>query len=159
MSVRTLVATMAAVVLAGCAEGGSDSGSRGPAPRADWLLAEEGASCVEEFTVENLAGRSWAFDGTITEVVPPRDPEGAKPADIVTHVTFEVNRWYKGGSGASVTVLTYASPGSVTSADDVDPSLGARILASGEDRYLWGCGFSMLYTKESARLFEEAFAG
>lgn len=105
----------------------------------------------------NLAGRSWAFDGTITEVVPPKDPESEKPEDIVTEVTFAVNHWYKGGSGEAVTVLTYNSPGSVASTEDVDPSIGARILASGEDVYLWGCGFSMAYTEENAQLFGQAF--
>lgn len=157
MSVRTLVATMAAVVLAGCAEGVSDGGGRGPAPRADWLVEDNAARCVEEFSVENLGRRSWAFDGTVSDVIPPRDPEGNSPEDIVTRVTFSVNRWYKGGHSDTITVLTYHAPGVVSSVDNVDAAMGARILASGEDEYLWACGFSMPYTRENARLFRRAF--
>lgn len=146
------------LVLAACSSGDSGDGpGRETAPRADWLLTGSAASCVEQFSVENLARRSWAFDGTITQVVPPKDPHGEKPEDIVTKVTFMVNRWYEGGQGETVTVLTYNSPGSVTSTANVDPSIGARILASGEDVYVWGCGFSMVYTEENAELFERAF--
>lgn len=144
--------------LAACSSGDSGGGpKRETAPTADWLVAGSAASCVESFSVENLAGRSWAFDGTITNVVPPKDPESEKPEDVVTEVTFAVDRWYKGGTGTTVTVLTYNSPGSVTSIGDIDPSIGARILASGEDVYLWGCGFSMVYTEENAQVFGQAF--
>ncbi len=154
-------------LLAAC--GGPD-GSAGPngdagpttrrSPNADWLVGKtSAASCVEDFNVKNLAKRSWAFDGTVTDVVPPRDEESEEPADIVTKVTFSVKRWYKGGQGKTFTALTYDSPGSVSSVEgQVDAAVGARILASGEDKYLWACGFSKVYTPKNARLFEEAFS-
>ena len=135
-------------------------GSTAPrSPNADWLVGKaSAASCVEQFSVKSLAKRSWAFDGTVTDVVPPRDEDSEEPEDIVTHVIFRVNRWFTGGQGETFTALTYDSPGSVSSAEGVDTAIGARILASGEDRYLWACGFSKVYTSKNARLFEQAFS-
>ena len=155
-----------AVLVAAC--GGPDraAGPHGDAPpkaerspNANWLVGtSSAASCVEEFTVANLAKRSWAFDGTVIEVIPPKDEESENPDDIVTTVRFKVNRWYRGGRGGTFSALTYESPGSVSSVGGVDTAIGARILASGEDKYLWACGFSKVYTPKNARLFERAFS-
>jgi hypothetical protein len=126
---------------------------------ASWLTGNgtTQGSCVEQFSVDALASRSWAFDGTITEVVPAKDLESGAPEDIVTSVTFRVDRWYKGGSGDTVTVKTYNIPGVQASNEGPDPSVGARILASGEDDYIWGCGFSKPFSEENAGLFAQAF--
>lgn len=126
---------------------------------ASWLTGNGTTmgSCVEQFSAETLASRSWAFDGTITEVVRPIDPHSGAPEDILTSVTFRVDHWYKGGSGDTVTVKTYNTPGSQTSNGDPDPSIGARILASGEDDYIWGCGFSKPFNDENASVFAQAF--
>jgi hypothetical protein len=137
---------------------GADYSGGNRAISAAWLTDPGQASCVEQFSVEALGHRSWAFDGTILEVVPPRDPEGGSPGDIVTKITFGVHHWYAGGSGDSTTVLTYSSPGTVGSDGGADPSLGARILASGEDRYVWGCGFTMPYNESNAEIFSQAFS-
>jgi hypothetical protein len=56
--------------------------------------------CVEPFSVENLARRAFAFDGTITDITVPGDSE------LPTEVTFAVDRWYKGGEGSAITVKT-----------------------------------------------------
>ncbi len=106
---------------------------------ASWLTwSGVGASCVERFSVKALASRSWAFDGTIVDVVLPRDPES-------------------GGPGDTITVKTYSRPGELTSNEDVDGSVGARILAAGEDDFIWGgCGFSKPHTAENAALFATA---
>ena len=122
-------------------------------PKAGWLLRGGAASCVEQFSENTLAKRSWAFDGTIQRVAVPDDPESQAPTDVV----FAVNRWYKGGSGSTVTVKTYSRPGGVDSAGGPDPAIGARILASGEDVYLWPCGFSLPYTADNAALFARVF--
>ena len=128
---------------------------------ASWLTdgSSSTLSCVEEFTPENLARRSWAFDGTIIEVVPPVDLESPNPDEQVTLVTFRVTRWYTGGSDETVTVKTSNVPGGVTMNGDADPSIGARLLASGEAEYLWGCGFTMPYTEQDAAVFAAAFGG
>lgn len=52
------------------------------------------------------------------------------------------------------TVKSYSRPSAVGSDGGPDPSIGARILASGEDVYL---GFSMPYTEENAQIFARAF--
>ncbi|MEX2459347.1 MAG: hypothetical protein WD770_10230, partial [Actinomycetota bacterium] len=90
-----------------------------PAPKADprALGAPESpigggvGSCVEPFSVENLRGRAFAFDGVIRSIAVP---EGE--SDQPTVVTFEVSRWYTGGSGDSVELKTYERPGAITSA-------------------------------------------
>ena len=39
-----------------------------------------------------------------------------------------------------------------------DASVGAHLLVSGDDRYIWGCGFTRSYTDQDAALFEAAFS-
>ena len=79
------------LLLVGCSSGGAGNGGKGDAAgAASWLTGGAAAKCVEQFSVGNLAGRSWAFDGSIKEVVPPRDLESGKPEDIQTTVTFDV---------------------------------------------------------------------
>jgi hypothetical protein len=114
--------------------------------------------CVEEFSVESLAGRDFAFDGTISHV-DPRGDAGGDAGAVPTEVTFQVHHWYKGGSGDEVVLKTYEQPGVVTSVEG-SPALsaGTRLLASGDDLFLWSCGFSMPYTEANARLFVKAFA-
>jgi len=134
-------------------------GSADPAvAKADWLTTGTSmASCVEPFSVEALGSRSWAFDGVIVAIELPEDPEGGDPGDMVTSVTFRVEHWYVGGSGDTITLKTYNTPGTVTSVGGPDPSIGARILASGEDEYIWSCGFSKEYAAENTAIFQEAF--
>jgi hypothetical protein len=135
-------------------------GSSGDAPRAtDRGGGSALASCVEQFSVEGLARRDFAFDGTITEVIPPEDPEAEGPA-AAAEVVFEVNHWYKGGSGDTVTLKTYELPGVISSIEGgLDLSVGNRLLASGDDVFLWSCGFSMPYTAVKTQLYEQAFGG
>lgn len=130
-----------------------------PQPRAAITTPNGGAgsgssigSCVEPFNRESLARRDFAFDGTITDVVVPEDSE------LPTEVTFAVDRWYKGDAGESVTLKTYERPGTVSSAGGPELSVGTRLLASGDDAFLWGCGFTLPYTGANADLFEGAFS-
>lgn len=124
---------------------------------AGWVLDDSAARCVELVSPETLAARDWAFDGTITEVhVPepdPEDPRGGQPTEVV----FSVIHWYKGGTGTAATVKTYNRPGTVSSVGGPDPSVGLRLLASGDDAFLWSCGFSVSYSDEGAADFAEAF--
>jgi hypothetical protein len=123
--------------------------SRGPSGGPGTSLG----SCVEPFSRESLAARDFAFDGTITDIAVPEDSE------LPTEVTFAVERWYKGDGGESVTLKTYERPGTVSSAGGPELAVGARLLASGDDVYLWGCGFSLPYNRANADLFENAFSG
>jgi hypothetical protein len=147
-------ALIALLVLAACSSPQRDgSGTSSPAPSAGWLFKEGTARCVEAVAEKTLARRSWAFDGTIERVIVPSDPEDQAPTEVV----FTVHRWFKGGSGAKATVKTYSRPDAVGSDGGPDPSIGARILASGVDVYLWSCGFSMPYSDENAQMFTRVF--
>lgn len=120
------------------------------------------ASCVEGYSTATLAGRSFAFDGTVTALGPPRTNR-AGAALPLAGVTFHVNDWFTGGSGDSVTVdltaPTKARSGSST--DEAVPSygVGTRLLVSGEPRWggapldnaiAWGCGFTRYYDAQTA---------
>ncbi len=139
-------------------------GGSSPAPKAHGPLGKPektfggAASCVETYSLANLRGRDFAFDGVIRSIDVPPDPETSDP----TLVTFSVTRWYKGGSGSETQLRTYDRPGTITSVsigqeDGPQLEVGARVLASGDEDFLWDCGFSMLYTPHNARLFEAAF--
>lgn len=110
-------------------------------------------SCVEPFTQETLAHREFAFDGTIQNISVPDD------SDVPTEVTFAVGRWYKGDRGSTITLKTFERPGTITSAGGPELTIGRRLLASGDDDFLWGCGFTLVHTEENERLFEAAFPG
>jgi hypothetical protein len=152
-------AAAAAVLAAGAVSaviltGGSSDDAPGPPDRGSGSVA---ASCVEQFSIETLARRDFAFDGTITEIIPPEDPEAEKVA-AAAEVVFDVHRWYKGGGGETVTLKTYELPGAISSIEgSLDLSVGNRLLASGDDVYLWSCGFSKPYSEANAQLYQEAF--
>jgi hypothetical protein len=151
-----LIATLAGLALAACSS--EDPGGRA-APDADEAAVDpivaEGnglASCAFEVSVQTLAERQFAFEGTVTEVL---DPEAT---DAPYEVVFEVARWFRGGDSTATTVRTYDVSGT-SLAGDLGLAVGDRVLASGDEDFLWGCGFSMSYSEANAALFEEAFPG
>lgn len=125
----------------------------GAAADASWLVTTQG-SCVEQFSAETLLNREWAFEGRIVAVEPPADPESMDPLATATTVTFRVDRWFWGGAGGEVSLRTYAMPPS--SAGVVDESIGARLLAAGDDGFLWACGFTKPHSGPSLDEFEAA---
>jgi hypothetical protein len=157
-----LMVALAGLALAACSNGesggttGNDRGSDAISGAGEDALVDAStpkgglASCVMEFSVPNLADRQFAFDGTVTEI---RDPASAGDAYAVV---FEVAHWFAGAEGATTTVRTYDVSGTAL-AGDLGLSVGDRVLASGDEDFLWGCGFSMAYSDENAALFEEAF--
>jgi hypothetical protein len=62
-----------------------------------WLTRTAG-SCVERYSPQTLQGRSWAFEGVITAVDEPVGPGATDPGGSTTAVTFDVVRWFWGGS-------------------------------------------------------------
>jgi len=153
------VAAIAVVALTACSEsGGEDPGPVGGTAAGDDLtdpiVGEDGsgglASCAFEFGPETLAERQFAFDGTVTQI---REPEAI---DAPYEVDLAVTRWFHGGEGATATVLTYDVSGT-SLAGDLALEEGERILASGDDGFLWGCGFSMPYGDQGAGMFEDVF--
>ena len=116
------------------------------------------ASCAQEYSLDELGQRSFGFDGTVSKI-----HTWGK-----TRVTFRVNQWYRGGSGAEVTV-TLPAPidtalGQRASSDEqlTSPSytVGTRLLVSGSfadgtrdvsDAYVFGCGFTRYFDETTAR--------
>jgi hypothetical protein len=134
------------------ATAGSAPGTADEAPEelVDPMVAEEGlGSCAERFSVRTLSARRFAFDGTVSQI-------REVAADAPYEVEFAVARWYTGGKGPSAVVRTYNVTGG-SFAEDLALATGDRVLASGDDDFLWGCGFSMPYSEENAALFEQAF--
>jgi hypothetical protein len=124
-------------------------------PDATWLLGETQGRCVEQYSPSTLHNRSWAFEGVITDVEGPADPPGEDPGQGTSTVTFEVHHWFWGGSGEQISLRTYASPSSV---GDVGDSVGAHLLVSGEEDFLWSCGFTKPFTEVALRHFDAAAA-
>lgn len=128
---------------------GSAAGDR----LTDPMIADDGTglgSCAFEFSVEVLAERGFAFDGTVTQI---REPAAM---DAPNEVDFAVARWYAGGDGAIATLTTYDVSGT-SLAGDLGLQEGESILDSGDGDILWGCGFSMPYSGQDADLFDQAF--
>jgi hypothetical protein len=155
-----LLAVVASLALmAACSEdadvpAGTDGARADAADDAliDPIVSSDGlGSCAERFSEETLADRAFAFDGTVEAISDP-------PAmDAPYLVEFRVARWFAGGPGDTVTLRTYDVSGT-SLVGEVGLAVGDRILASGEDDFLWGCGFSSSYSQEMARTFERAFA-
>jgi hypothetical protein len=95
-------------------------------------------SCVESYDLATLAHREVAFDGTVSAV------EG-------NQVTFNVNEWFKGGSGASVTLDGNGMTGAaITSAGGPTLTVGQRFLVAGDGGFVWSCGFTQSYDGATA---------
>jgi len=122
------------------------------APDASWLTRRTEASCIDRFSPETLKEREWAFEGRIAGVRAPSDPDSSDPGDTVTLVTFDVVRWFWGGEGDTVTREVYADP---SSAGSIDDSVGADLLAAGDERYLWLCGFTQDASPQRRTMFEQ----
>lgn len=154
-----LIAALTALALAACSDAGSSTGASdgnrsehtGGDP-TDPIIAEGNGlgSCAFEFSVQSLTERQFGFDGTVTEI---REPAAM---DAPYEVVFDVGRWYRGADGATALVRTYDVSGT-SLAGDLGLAVGDRVLASGDEDFLWGCGFSMAYSDQNAGLFEQAF--
>jgi hypothetical protein len=120
---------------------------------ASWLTDNEQASCVEAYSPRTLQERSYAFEGAITDVQAPANPDSPDPTATATTVTFDVVRWFWGGTGANTSRRTYAM---ASSAGEIDGSIGARLLVSGDEDFLWACGFTQPVTPQGTAEYEAA---
>jgi len=94
--------------------------------------------CAEIYSLETLAAREVAFDGTLTSI----------DGDLLT---FEVNEAFRGVDGDTVTI----GGGGVVAGDPTlvgGPSLqvGDRALVAGDAEFAWGCGFTQAYDESVA---------
>lgn len=119
-----------------------------PGFRASPSVSEVGlASCVRMYDLTQLALRSWAFDGTLVSV------SGSS-------ATFRVNEWFRGGPQGEVALTIIPGTGTVVTSEGGPPlGIGSRYLVSGEQSYLWGCGFTRPYDNATASKWRTAFGG
>ena len=96
------------------------------------------AACVELYSLETLANRAFAFDGSVAAI------EGDS-------VTFTINETYRGPGEATITLEAPGMTGAaITSAGGPNLVVGGRYLVAGEDRFAWGCGFTQAYDADVA---------
>lgn len=135
-----VAAVVAAVMLGGANE---------PAPiAADDPNTASGSMlmCVEIYSLETLAAREVAFDGTLTSI----------DGDLMT---FEVNEAFRGVEGDTVTI----GGGGVVAGDPAlvgGPALqvGDRALVAGDAEFAWGCGFTQAYDEAVATSWRDALS-
>lgn len=143
----------------------ADASSTSPPPAAPSgaLPGNLAASCVEEYDLTTLKRRAFAFDGTVSRIVPmqPAADGGAPPA-AYRIVTFIVHEWFRGGDQTTVTVdMLRPGAGSVQGY-----GIGTRLLVSGEPRWgggplqapvAWGCDFTRHYDQPTAASWRQTF--
>jgi len=128
--------------------------------------AARSGDCVEEYSLETLPGRDFAFDGTVVAI----EQGGAGEADLgYPSVTFQVHNWFRGGDVPTVT-LAMPAPFQLRGGDtssEAGPSyvVGTRLLVSGEprwdgeplrDAFAWTCGFTRYYDETTAARWQAA---
>jgi len=110
------------------------------------IIGPGAASCVEQYSPATLAHRGIALDGTVTAI-------------SGNDVTFHVNAAYHGVSTASITLTTTTgmTGTAITSVGGPTLSVGSRYLVSGEDHFIWACGFTQPYDSSTAATWAAAF--
>lgn len=127
------LALVLAITVGGRAPGGAPSTSNPPS-----LGGPVTGSCVETYSLDTLARRTYAFDGTVKAI------NG-------DDVTFTVNRAFRGTSGSEVTLTATGMTGTaITSAGGPALAVGSRYLVAGDDTFVWACGFTQPYDEAVA---------
>jgi hypothetical protein len=126
----------------------SDEAASPPAMQPDSASITTAGSCVDQYTLESLSNRDYAFDGVVAEIT---QGAGETAEDVVV---FDVSRWYKGGSGSRATRRAYGFA-AVTSAGGEPHAVGERLLVAGDDDYVWECGFTQPYDADVAADWDE----
>ncbi|MGH9133194.1 MAG: hypothetical protein ACRDZZ_04600 [Ilumatobacteraceae bacterium] len=118
-------------------------------------------SCAKDYDVTTLAGRAFAFDGTVAAIA----EDTSSGDDPYIDVTFDVYEWFAGDGPGTVNVEMFP-PGIRTSVGTVDYEVGSRLLISGEPRWggtplespvAWMCGFSRTYDGDTAAAWRVTF--
>ena len=165
------LALLAVVLVFGAACGGGPE----PRPRASspdsaepaGASSEIAASCVEIYSPQTLAKRSFAFDGTLVSIESRTDPKLPPGEPSGSWVTFDVHEWFEGGSGETVGIwMDFLNV--ETSAGTITAEPGTRLLVAGEPRWggpdpladpiAWTCGFTQQWSEEAAAEWEAATA-
>ena len=112
-------------------------------------VSSAAGSCAEQYSRESLEKRDYAFDGIVTRI----DKGSETDAD---RVTFDVEEWFKGGSGTAATRRASAFT-ATTSAGGSPHSVGQRLLVAGDEDFVWECGFTQTYSSAVAEEWRNAF--
>ena len=142
-----LVAAAAAVLAIGVGAVVASGGGSTPAKHKTSLALKAPAAvrpgmnaCIR-FTVDILKQAPVAFAGTVTSAT----------ADSVT---LDVDRWYKGGTAATVTVT---APVANTAIDGIELVQGKHYLISATDGTVHTCGYSGEATPDLQAAYDQAF--
>ena len=107
------------------------------------------ASCAESYSIKSIGNRAFAFDGTIVSIGEGATNKADKGQLDTAAVTFQVNEWFKGGAGETVTVDLMAPTSNIAGNDVPAYEKGTRLLVSGgprwggaplDDAMAWSCG-------------------
>lgn len=118
-------------------------------------LGDAAAMCIQ-YEDAILLGLDVAFDGTLISVeTVPGNGDIDFPQNLAT---FEVHKWYKGGEGDTVTLDAgiLVDDGSIALVGN-QLEVGERYLISGEDGYVWACGYSYSYDTQVANHWSDLF--
>lgn len=118
-------------------------------------LGDAAQMCIQ-YEDAILLGLDVAFDGTLVsvETIP-----GSGDIDFPQNLaTFEVHNWFKGGEGDTITLDAgiLVDDGSIALVG-ASLEVGERYLISGEDGFVWACGYSYSYDTEVAQHWAELF--
>ncbi len=132
------------------------------------LASGAAVSCFKEYSPREVAHRSFAFDGIVTEIGPGTTNREGEGQLRLSSVTFAVNEWFSGGSTESATVdMLPPTPDGTSAETGQSYDVGTRLLVSGEPR--WGgvdpladaiawdtCGFTRYWDQETADAWRAA---
>ena len=117
---------------------------QGPPPTPSQEPGPGIGSCIETYTLETLANRDFAVDGTVAAI------DGDQ-------VTFDINQSFSGSLDDPVTLSAEGMTGtSITSAGGPSLAEGQRYLVAGDATFVWACGFTQPYDAGVAAEWEEA---
>ncbi|CAN5476297.1 hypothetical protein BH20CHL6_BH20CHL6_01410 [soil metagenome] len=103
--------------------------------------------CVENYSLDTLRNRDFAFDGTVTEIRGHR-------------ATFAVTDAFSGPDRAEVKLTAEGMTGTtVTSLGGPTLTVGGRYLVAGNDDFAWPCGFTQEYNAGVAAMWAAALGG
>ena len=153
MRIATLSVVLCAVALAGCGtqkvESVSSPPPPPPTPTSAAVTSSTIGSCIEKYSIDNVKKRAYAFDGVVRNIERGSEPNPDR-------VTFDVREWFKGGSGNTAvrraTGFTF-----MTSAGGSPHAVGQRLLVTGDEDFVWECGFTQPYDERVAADWRAAF--
>ncbi|WP_305789061.1 hypothetical protein [Symbioplanes lichenis] len=131
-----------------------------PAARGGPLPDSGLSDCLPPESLAAVAARTLSFDGTVTAIA----VDTSRDVPTAT-VTFEVNEWFRGGSGPTATATMQAPLPPHVLAGEAGPvyEIGTRLLVSGDTAAgratAWGCGYTRYYDDRTAAAWRQAVRG